>query len=62
MEKYVFEAMMMMGYVDEALNRHKERMRPMVRRYLFFNIIRALDIGVSGYDSGSVNHAWSGVD
>lgn len=27
--------MMMMGYVDEALNRHKERMRPMVEDTYF---------------------------
>ena len=30
MEKYVFEAMMMMGYEVEALARHKERMKYMV--------------------------------
>ena len=61
MEKYVFEAMMMMGYVDEALNRHKERMRPMVEDTYFSTLFEHWNIGVSGYDSGSVNHAWSGV-
>lgn len=60
MEKYVFEAMMMMGYVDEALNRHKERMRPMVEDTYFSTLFEHWNIGVSGYDSGSVNHAWSG--
>lgn len=60
MEKYVFEAMMMMGYVDEALNRHTERMRTMVEDTYFSTLFEHWNIGVSGYDSGSVNHAWSG--
>lgn len=60
MEKYVFEAMMMMGYVDEALNRHKKRMAPMVKNTYFSTLFEHWNIGTDGYGSGSVNHAWSG--
>lgn len=60
MEKYVFEAMMKMGYEQEALNRHKKRMKPMVENTYFSTLFEHWNIGVDGYDSGSVNHAWTG--
>lgn len=60
MEKYVFEAMMKMGYEEEALNRHKKRMKPMVENTYFSTLFEHWNIGMDGYDSGSVNHAWTG--
>lgn len=60
MEKYVFEAMMMMGYEREALTRHKERMRYMIEHPYFTTLFEHWNIGVEGYSTGSVNHAWTG--
>lgn len=60
MEKYVFEAMMKMGYEEEALDRHKKRMKPMVENTYFSTLFEHWNIGMDGYDSGSVNHAWTG--
>lgn len=60
MEKYVFEAMMMMGYEREALTRHKERMRYMIEHPYFTTLFEHWNIGVEGYSAGSVNHAWTG--
>lgn len=60
MEKYVFEAMMKMGYECEALARHKERMRYMVEHPYFTTLFEHWNIGMEGYGGGSVNHAWTG--
>lgn len=60
MEKYVFEAMMMMGYEREAIVRHKERMKFMVEHPYFSTLFEHWNIGIEGYDAGSVNHAWTG--
>lgn len=60
MEKYVFEAMMMMGYVPEALARHKKRMKYMVEHPYFSTLFEHWNIGIEGYGAGSVNHAWTG--
>lgn len=60
MEKYVFEAMMHMGYADEAVKRHKERFRTMVENRYFSTLFEHWDVGVNGFGGGSVNHAWTG--
>lgn len=60
MEKYVFEAMMKMGYVDEALERHKQRMAYMGNDTYFSTLFEHWYIGIDGYEGGSVNHAWTG--
>jgi alpha-L-rhamnosidase len=60
MEKYVFEAMFKMGYVDEALQRHKKRFGPMVNNPNFDTLFEGWGIGKEGYGGGTVNHAWSG--
>lgn len=60
MEKYIFEAMMMMGYEHEALVRHKTRMKYMVEHPYFSTLFEHWNIGIEGYSAGSVNHAWTG--
>lgn len=60
MEKYVFEAMMQMGYESEALARHKDRMRYMVEDTYFTTLFEHWSVGLEGYKGGSVNHAWTG--
>jgi alpha-L-rhamnosidase len=60
MEKYVFEAMMQMGYEKEAMNRHKKRFDEMVNHPDFTTLFEGWGIGVKGYGGGTVNHAWSG--
>lgn len=60
MEKYVFEAMMKMGYEREALARHKKRMKYMVEHPYFTTLFEHWNIGIEGYSAGSVNHAWTG--
>lgn len=60
MEKYVFEAMMLMGYADEAVARHKNRFRTMVRNGYFTTLFEHWHVGVDGFAGGSVNHAWTG--
>ena len=60
MEKYVFEAMMQMGYEKEALERHQKRFSGMVNNARFTTLFEGWGIGVEGYGGGTVNHAWSG--
>ncbi|MDO9153634.1 MAG: alpha-L-rhamnosidase C-terminal domain-containing protein [Paludibacter sp.] len=60
MEKYVFEAMMQMGYEKEALARHKERFDQVVNNHDFTTLFEGWGIGNLGYGGGTVNHAWSG--
>lgn len=60
MEKYVFEAMMRMGSATEALTRHRLRMKAMVENPYFSTLFEHWNVGIDGYDSGSVNHAWTG--
>jgi hypothetical protein len=59
MEKYVFEAMMQMGYVKEAMERHKKRFYEVVN-HPYTTLFEGWGIGVKGYGGGTVNHAWSG--
>jgi hypothetical protein len=59
MEKYVFEAMMQMGYEKEAMERHKKRFDEVVN-HPYTTLFEGWGIGVKGYGGGTVNHAWSG--
>lgn len=60
MEKYVFEAMMMMGEESHALNRHKQRMYAMVSDSNFTTLWEHWDVKASGFRSGTINHSWTG--
>lgn len=60
MEKYVFEAMMKMGYEKEAMHRHKKRFSYMVNHPDFTTLFEGWGIGVNGFGGGTVNHGWSG--
>lgn len=60
MEKYVFEAMMQMGYEKEAMKRNQKRFSGMVNNDRFTTLFEGWGIGVEGYGGGTVNHAWSG--
>ncbi len=59
MEKYVLEAMMEMGYTQEALYRLKHRYNTMVKDWPFTTLPEHWP-GANGHIAGSVNHAWSG--
>lgn len=59
MEKYVLEALCMMGYYDDALARMRQRYNPMVQSELT-TLWEGWGIGHEGYGGGSYNHAWSG--
>lgn len=58
MEKYVMEALCMIGRHDYALQRMKERFGPMVNDNRFTTLFEGWQEG--GYGGGSTNHAWSG--
>ncbi len=60
MEKYIFEAMMVMGFEEDALARHKKRFSKMVNDERFTTLFEGWGIGVEGFGGGTVNHAWSG--
>jgi hypothetical protein len=60
MEKYVYEAMMVMGEEEEALSRHKKRFSKMVYDERFTTLFEGWGIGTEGFGGGTVNHAWSG--
>ena len=60
MEKYVFEAMIKMGFATDALNRQKERFSAMVNDKRFSTLFEGWEIGSEIYGGGTVNHAWSG--
>ena len=59
MEKYVLEALFMMGYDDDALKRMKSRFAAMVESPLT-TLWEGWDIGSQTYGGGTANHAWSG--
>ena len=60
MEKYVFEAMMQMGYPDQAIKRQELRYSDMVNNPVFTTLFEGWGIGRDGFGGGTVNHAWSG--
>ncbi|MDE6542881.1 MAG: glycoside hydrolase [Muribaculaceae bacterium] len=60
MEKYVGEALFMMGRGEDALARTRERFGPMVDDELHTTLWEGWGIGTDGYGGGTTNHAWSG--
>lgn len=58
MEKYVMEALFIMGEGKYALERTKTRFSNMVNHKGYTTLFEGWDAG--GYGGGSVNHAWSG--
>jgi alpha-L-rhamnosidase len=59
MEKYVFEAMMIMGYEKEAEARHKKRFGYMVN-FPLTTLFEDWGEGKDNFSGGTVNHGWSG--
>ncbi len=59
MEKYVLEALLQMGFVDDALARMKRRYRAMLEDDLT-TLYEGWGVGAEGFGGGTVNHAWSG--
>ena len=60
MEKYVLEAMFIMGYPSEALDRMKLRFSTMVNHPDYTTLWEGWGIGQEGFGGGTTNHAWSG--
>jgi alpha-L-rhamnosidase len=60
MEKYVLEAMFIMGDESEGLTRFKKRFATMVNYPGFTTLFEGWGIGKDGFGGGTVNHAWSG--
>lgn len=59
MEKYVLEALCVMGYHEDALHRMKHRYSAMVDSQ-FTTLWEGWGIGAEGFGGGTYNHAWSG--
>ncbi|MDO5581276.1 MAG: alpha-L-rhamnosidase C-terminal domain-containing protein [Planctomycetia bacterium] len=60
MEKYVLEAICVLGYPEDALARMKERFAKMVNHPEYSTLWEGWGIGSEGYGGGTINHAWSG--
>lgn len=60
MEKYVMEALFVMGQGTYALERAQSRFAPMVNHPYYTTLFEGWDIGEKGFGGGTVNHAWSG--
>lgn len=60
MEKYVCEALFLMGESEYGLERLKKRFQPMVDNPNHTTLFEGWGIGREGYGGGSSNHAWSG--
>jgi hypothetical protein len=60
MEKYVMEALFVMGKGEYALYRVKERFSPMVNHSEHTTLFEGWDIGNKDFGGGTTNHAWSG--
>ncbi len=60
MEKYVAEALFIMGMGDKGLERLKRRFRPMVEYDDYSTLFEGWGIGKEGFGGGTTNHAWSG--
>lgn len=58
MEKYVMEALFVMGKGDYALERVEKRFAKMVNSTEHSTLFEGWDVG--GYGGGTTNHAWSG--
>lgn len=60
MEKYVCEALFLMGQSEYGLTRLKKRFQPMVDSKEHSTLFEGWGVGRNGYGGGSTNHAWSG--
>jgi len=60
MEKYVMEALFVMGYEQFALERTKKRFEEMVNHPDYTTLFEGWGIGNKGFGGGTTNHAWSG--
>ncbi|MFD0861420.1 alpha-L-rhamnosidase C-terminal domain-containing protein [Sungkyunkwania multivorans] len=60
MEKYVLEALFMMGHDDFALQRMKQRFSKMVLNTTYSTLWEGWGIGAEGFGGGTTNHGWSG--
>ena len=59
MEKYVLEALFLMGFEDDALARMKKRYDEMVQSP-YTTLWEGWELGSYEYGGGTYNHAWSG--
>lgn len=60
MEKYVMEALIVMGQGEFAMQRAKARYDEMVNDDHYTTLFEGWGIGERGFGGGTVNHAWSG--
>jgi hypothetical protein len=60
MEKYVLEALFMMGKEEYGIERMKKRFGPMVNNSEYTTLFEGWGIGKEGFGGGTYNHAWSG--
>lgn len=60
MEKYIMEALFLMGEGEMAMQRTRERFTPMVDNPNYSTLFEGWGIGSEGYGGGTTNHAWSG--
>jgi len=59
-EKYVIEALFLMGKGDYGLKRMKRRFAEMVNDPYRTTLYEGWGVGAKGFGGGTVNHAWSG--
>ena len=60
MEKYMIEALFLMGEAEFGMERMKARFKKMVEHPEITTLWEGWGIGKDGYGGGSTNHAWSG--
>ena len=60
MEKYVMEALFIMGQEEYGIERMKKRFREAVEDRECTTLYEGWGVGVKGYGGGTRNHAWSG--
>lgn len=60
MEKYIIEALFLMGFEDFGLQRLKKRFFDMVNNPEVTTLYEGWGVGKEGYGGGTLNHAWSG--
>lgn len=60
MEKYVLEALFLVGEPDRALDRMHSRYAKMMAYDDYTTLFEGWGIGAEGFGGGTVNHAWSG--
>ncbi len=60
MEKYVMEALFIMGHGDYALERTHKRFESMVNDPARTTLFEGWEIGSKAFGGGTTNHAWSG--